>query len=109
LAAPSTSEEVKVLARTAQVGDKLAQLELGKRFEAGRGVPKDLDRAAKLYAASAWPHDGASTTVLKGGGASGGLPYAAARGCTLAGANDPKGDAPVWPAWMNCFSSPVTR
>lgn len=103
MAAPSTSEEVKVLARAAQVGDKLAQLELGKRFEAGRGVPKDLDRAAKLYAAAASPHDGASirtfysrsggvsTTVLNGGGAGGGLPYAAARGCALAGANDPKG------------------
>lgn len=97
LTAPSTSEEVKVLARKAQGGDKLAQLELGKRFEAGSGVPKDLARAAKLYAAAAAPIDGASirtlytpnggvsTTVLNGGGgAGGGLPYAAVRGCALA-------------------------
>lgn len=102
-ATPSTSEEVKVLVRNAQSGDKVAQLELGKRFEAGRGVPKDVDRAAKLYAAAASPHDrasirtfyspsgGVSTTVLNGGGADGGLPYAAVRGCALAGANDPKG------------------
>jgi len=97
LTAPSISEEVKVLARSAQAGDKLAQLELGKRFEAGRGVPKDLDRAGKLYAAAASPHDGASirtfyspsggvsTTVLNGG-ARGGLPYAIVRDCGLAGA-----------------------
>jgi hypothetical protein len=103
MAAPSTSDEVKILARKAQAGDKPAQLELGKRFEAGRGVPEDLDRAAKLYATAASPHDGASirtfyspsggvsTTVLNGGGAGGGLPYAAVRGCALAGANDPKG------------------
>ena len=103
LAAPSTPEEVKILARSAQGGDKPAQLELGKRFEAGLGVPKDLDRAAKLYASAASPADaasirtlytpggGVSTTVLNGGGAGGGLPYAAVRGCALAGANDPKG------------------
>jgi hypothetical protein len=101
LTAPSTSEEVKVLARGAQGGDKLAQLELGKRFEAGRGVPKDFGRADKLYAAAASPNDGASirtlyspsggvsTTVLNGGGAGGGLPYAAVRGCALARADDP--------------------
>lgn len=99
LTAPSTSEDVKVLARGAQGGDKLAQLQLGKRFEAGQGVPKDLARAGKLYAAAASPRDGASirtfyspsggvsTTVLNGGGAGGGLPYAAVRGCALAGAD----------------------
>lgn len=103
LTAASTPEEVKVLARKAQGGDKLAQLELGKRFEAGRDVPKDLARAAKLYAAAAAPIDGASirtlytpnggvsTTVLNGGGAGGGLPYAAVRECALAGASDPEG------------------
>ncbi|EJL21732.1 hypothetical protein PMI01_05147 [Caulobacter sp. AP07] len=97
LAAPSTPEEVRALARGAQGGDKLAQLELGKRFEAGRGVPKNPGRAGKLYAAAASPNDGASirtlyspnggvsTTVLNGGGAGGGLPYAAVRGCVLAG------------------------
>lgn len=98
LTAPTTSEEVKVLARNAREGDKLAQLELAKRFEAGRGVPKDLGRADRLYTAAAWPRDGASvrtfyspsggvsTTVLNGGGTGGGLPYAAMRGCALAGA-----------------------
>ena len=38
-----------LLARRAQGGDKRAQLELGIRFEEGRGVPVDIDRAAELY------------------------------------------------------------
>ncbi len=37
------------LARMAQGGDKHAQLELGIRFEEGRGVERDLDNAKKLY------------------------------------------------------------
>jgi hypothetical protein len=37
------------LARMAQGGDKHAQLELGIRFEEGRGVERDLDKAKKLY------------------------------------------------------------
>jgi hypothetical protein len=37
------------LAARAQSGDKHAQLELGIRFEEGRGVPRDLAKAERLY------------------------------------------------------------
>lgn len=40
---------LRSLAQRARAGDQQAQLELGIRFEAGRGLPRDLDRAAKLY------------------------------------------------------------
>ena len=45
--------EVGLLARAAQAGDKAAQLALGERFEEGRGVPEDLERACRLYEAAA--------------------------------------------------------
>ena len=51
--AASEQTELQQLARRAQAGDKQAQLELGARFEEGRGVPVDLDKARKLYAAAA--------------------------------------------------------
>ncbi len=41
------------LARRAQAGDKQAQLELGIRFEEGRGVERDLKKAKKLYGKAA--------------------------------------------------------
>jgi len=41
------------LASEAQRGSKQAQLELGIRFEEGRGVERDLDKARKLYAQAA--------------------------------------------------------
>ena len=41
------------LASRAQSGDKQAQLELGIRFEEGRGVTRDLKKARKLYAKAA--------------------------------------------------------
>ncbi len=41
------------LARMAQGGSKLAQLELGIRFEEGRGVAQDLSKAKELYAKAA--------------------------------------------------------
>lgn len=40
---------LSTLAAQAQSGDKHAQLELGKRFESGRGVERDLGKAQKLY------------------------------------------------------------
>jgi hypothetical protein len=49
-AASSAQAEIQSLARRAQAGDKQAQLELGIRFEEGRGVPIDLKKARKLYA-----------------------------------------------------------
>jgi len=45
--------EIGSLARRAQAGDKQAQLELGIRFEEGRGVERDLNKARKLYAQAA--------------------------------------------------------
>jgi hypothetical protein len=41
--------ELQSLARRGQGGDKHAQLELGIRYEEGRGVPANLDRASYLY------------------------------------------------------------
>jgi len=41
--------EIGSLARRAQAGDKQAQLELGIRFEEGRGVKRNLKKAEKLY------------------------------------------------------------
>lgn len=41
--------EVQALAQRAQAGDKRAQLDLGIRFEEGKGVPRDTRRAMKLY------------------------------------------------------------
>jgi hypothetical protein len=38
---------------SAGAGDKSAQLELGIRYEEGRGVPADLRRAERLYASAA--------------------------------------------------------
>ena len=52
-AAGSGQSEIQSLARRAQAGDKQAQLELGIRFEEGRGVSQDLERARKLYTKAA--------------------------------------------------------
>lgn len=45
--------ELQRLARSAEAGDKAALLELGVRYEEGRGVPVDLPRAARLYGLAA--------------------------------------------------------
>ena len=45
----AANAEVQTLAQRAAAGDKWAQLELGIRFEEGRGVPVDWSRAARLY------------------------------------------------------------
>lgn len=43
------STEVRHLALRAQAGDKQAQLELGIRFEEGRGVERDVAKARDMY------------------------------------------------------------
>lgn len=43
------SAEMQRLASLSSVGDKAAQLELGVRYEEGRGVAGNLARAKKLY------------------------------------------------------------
>jgi hypothetical protein len=48
--APGAAEpDLQSLARQARSGDKQAQLQLGIRYEEGRGVPVDLARAERLY------------------------------------------------------------
>ncbi len=49
LAAGAADPELQSLAQRARAGDKQAQLELGIRYEEGRGVPVDLARARRLY------------------------------------------------------------
>jgi hypothetical protein len=49
LAAGAADPELQDLARRARSGEERAQLELGIRFEEGRGVPVDLRRARRLY------------------------------------------------------------
>jgi hypothetical protein len=49
LAAGSADPELQQLARRARAGDGRAQLELGIRYEEGRGVPPDRRRAEQLY------------------------------------------------------------
>ena|GEM_PF-3312132 len=47
------TEELSNLAFRARTGDLNAQLELGKRFEEGRGVPMNLATARRLYRSAA--------------------------------------------------------
>lgn len=54
----SASVVVQELARRAQAGDKRAQLELGVRYEEGRGLSLDRERAASLYRRAATPSGG---------------------------------------------------
>lgn len=49
LVAGRANPELQQLANRAQAGNKHAQLELGIRFEEGRGVPVDIKRAMGLY------------------------------------------------------------
>jgi hypothetical protein len=49
LAPGAAHPDVQALARSAMGGSKSAQLELGIRFEDGRGVQMDWDRAERLY------------------------------------------------------------
>ena len=52
--APNAADpELQNLARLARSGEKHAQLELGIRYEEGRGVPVDLERAGRLYTLAA--------------------------------------------------------
>ena len=62
LTAGAAEPQVQDLARRARSGDKPAQLELGVRYEEGRGLPVDLGCARSLYTAAAtrsatlWTH-----------------------------------------------------
>jgi hypothetical protein len=85
--------ELQSLAERARGGDKHAQLELGRRYEEGRGVRADRGRALKLYRKAAADRGGtqliyipssrpggrAMTVPVSSGPRSAGLPEAAAR------------------------------
>ena len=45
----SADPALQQLAQLARAGDKQAQLDLGKRFEGGNGVPEDKRLAVRLY------------------------------------------------------------
>lgn len=47
------SESLKKVEIAAARGDRYAELELGKRYEDGDGVPKNLDKAIRLYRSAA--------------------------------------------------------
>ena len=58
---PGAAEpDVQALAQRARSGDKQAQLELGIRYEEGRGVPQDAKRAKALYQIAATTTGGKS-------------------------------------------------
>ena len=53
VAGPYDSAAVETLECAAAGDDKVAALELGRRYEEGRGVPRDLRRAKRYYARAA--------------------------------------------------------
>lgn len=63
--------ELQELARRARAGDKHAQLELGTRYEEGRGLPIDLRRAEELYAAAARDTSGTRLAYVPASGRNG--------------------------------------
>lgn len=71
LDASSLDRETALLAQRAQLGDKQAQFELGQRFAAGEGVPKDCKKAIELTRRAATATGGTlwvySPPVTKGG------------------------------------------
>ncbi len=92
--APGASDpELQTLARRAQSGDKRAQLELGIRYEEGRGVRADRQRAERLYRLAATdsggpiaiysppvgPHGEGEVVTVERGSLERGLPEAEAR------------------------------
>jgi TPR repeat protein len=68
LKAGAAEPELQHIARRAQLGDKHAQLELGIRYEEGRGVAPDIARAEALYRLAAEDSSGASSTYVPGVG-----------------------------------------
>ncbi len=93
LAAGAADPELQSLARRAKSGDKRAQLELGTRYEEGRGVTPNRKRAERLYRSAAMQIGGVrmayvpaagkngrgATVPISGGRLVPGLPEAAAR------------------------------
>jgi hypothetical protein len=107
LAAGAADPELQQLARQAASGDRSSQLELGIRYEEGRGLPADPRRAEQLYRNAAGGEDNGrlayvpgvggrpgSWTLLNGGGGGDGLPEASLRLLALApGSHDRRAGA----------------
>ena len=99
LTAGAADPDLQALARSARSGDKRAQLELGIRYEEGRGVAPDPKRAAQLYRRAAMQTGGVrlayvpaaskngrgATVPISAGRLVPGLPEAAARLAQLRG------------------------
>ena len=68
------------LARLAESGNKFAQLELGIRFEEGRGLPVDVERARRLYELAATDSQGVMPIYQAGVGESPGSTLTVPRG-----------------------------
>jgi hypothetical protein len=64
LGAGAADPDLQSLARRARAGDRSAQLELGSRYEHGRGVVRDPARAAALYRRAAAGTTGAQQVYL---------------------------------------------
>lgn len=71
LDASSLDRGTALLVQRAQLGDKQAQFELGQRFAAGNGVPRDCEKAVELTRRAASATGGTlwvySPPVTKGG------------------------------------------
>ncbi|MEO7177603.1 MAG: SEL1-like repeat protein [Allosphingosinicella sp.] len=72
LAAGAADPDLQALTRRAQGGDKRAQLQLGIRYEDGRGVPANPRRAEWLYRQAARSGTGKIYVYVPGTGRAGG-------------------------------------
>ena len=84
--APGAADpQLQALARRAQAGEKQAQLELGVRYEEGRGLPIDVARALRLYRLAASPSVGTIYVHAPGTGSREGGLISVRRGIPQAG------------------------
>jgi hypothetical protein len=81
--AGEANPELRSLERRAQAGDKQAQLELGIRYEEGRDVPRDPEKAGRLYRRNLSGTRFQTQSVPSGGG--------------VRPENTAIGEPPVWP------------
>jgi hypothetical protein len=65
--APGAADpEVQAIARRAGAGDKRSQLQLGIRYEEGRGLRRSIERAKRLYLAAARSSGGVRHVYVPG-------------------------------------------
>jgi len=73
------SPEAQALVLRAMRGEKKAQLELGARFEEGRGAPLDPDRAAQFYSLAAANGGGLQLMYIRNGKSISAVPVSTGR------------------------------